>query len=81
MIIIFTEFVDARFVFRNARLQSNISPPTMQELNRQCITRYWGPSKHGRYCMSKFPTPCAKYDRLLLNTKFAVFMILNFVYY
>ena len=28
MIIIFTEFVDARFVFRNARLQSNISPPT-----------------------------------------------------
>ena len=28
MIIIFTEFVDARFVFRNTRLQSNISPPT-----------------------------------------------------
>ena len=28
MIIIFTEFVDARFVFCNARLQSNISPPT-----------------------------------------------------
>ena len=28
MKIIFTEFVDARFVFCNAHLQSNISPPT-----------------------------------------------------